>query len=488
MKIKTITSLSCLMLLSSCSWFSPEYHKPEIKTPSVWNNTSYNSVNEKNDKKLINYAWWKNFNDEQLNSFVDIALQKNNNLQIAIGNVLKAQADIQKAKYGWLPTISVGGSGIVGQTFSTNVTNKTSLELNESAGMFRSSYVGVTSNYTLNILRQYKIGEIAKLNKKIQEQAKNATRLAIISQVVATYFSLQTSYAQLELQKELVKKYEELKHYANVQYSIGKSTLISSNLINQQLELEKAQITKINSSIVKYQNALSVLMNENPKNIKLAKSLKDTVISQKVPVNLPSTVLKNRPDIAISLYELQMANTNIALARSAFFPTIDLTGSLGRLTFALTNLVSMNAGVWSTQALAVMPVLDLGIFADSEKAEAQYHQAYYSYVQTVRSAFENVSNSLANHQATEKALTDTQDSLKSAIDAESIVTKRFNHGAISKVEYISSEINTIESKMKLNQAKLTNIGSIINLYEALGSGYNINNTSKPNKESKVWDK
>ncbi|MDE4978051.1 TolC family protein, partial [Francisella tularensis subsp. holarctica] len=94
-----------------------------------------------------------------------------------------------------------------------------------------------------------------------------------------------------------------------------------------------------------------------------------------VPINMPSQVLENRPDSGIAEYKLETANANIGLARSQFFPSIDLTGTFGNATLALGERATMNAWAWAAEAVAAVPVFNLSIFADSDKATAQFYQA-----------------------------------------------------------------------------------------------------------------
>ena len=108
--------LASTLLISGCSFFNPDYTKPKIETPKLWNSQS-KDIEKTKDWDLTNVAWWRQFNDPVLNSLVTIALKDNNKIQVALGNVLQANAEINKANYGWLPTASVGGGGFISQAF-----------------------------------------------------------------------------------------------------------------------------------------------------------------------------------------------------------------------------------------------------------------------------------------------------------------------------------------------------------------------------------
>lgn len=244
----------------------------------------------------------------------------------------------------------------------------------------------------------------------------------------------------------------------------------------------------INNDIVHFQNTLKILMGENPGKIIAVRTLNDINSNIKVPVNLPSKVLQNRPDVAIAEYKLMTANANIGLARSQFFPNIDLTGTFGNATLALGQLASMNASTWAAGAMAAVPIFNMSIFAESDKAKAQFYQGYYDYVNTLQQAFQDVDDSLSARTANNINLKKQKLSLKSTKIQEQIFDKKFQAGAISKAQYKGIALNVLNQQMQVNQAKLESLISIINLYQSLGSGYNVDNYVDPHYDNQAFEK
>ena len=479
--------IATTLLISSCSFFSPEYNKPQIETPKLWNDQSKNLEKTK-DWDLTKVAWWRDFNDPVLNSLVTIALKDNNKIQVALGNVLQANAEINKANYGWLPTASVGGGGFAAQAFdingSTNVPGVNApSSINASGGL-----VGIIPSYTINIVRQFKLGEISRLSKKMQVNLKDATRLSIISQTSAAYFSFITAKEQLRLQTIMVDQLELMLHYSIEQHKLGATSPMLTEVIKQQLEIQKGKVASIKNDMVHFQNTLKILMGENPGKIITARSLNEINGNIKVPINLPSQVLQNRPDVAIAEYKLMTANANIGLARSQFFPSIDLTGTFGNATLALGELASMNPWAWVGEAVAAVPIFNMSIFADSDKATAQFYQGYYDLQQAFQEAFQEVDDSLSARTANNTNLKKQILSLKSTKRQERIFDKKFQSGAISKSEYTGITLNVLNQQMQVNQAKLKSLISVINLYQSLGSGYNVDNYTDPHYDNPAFEK
>ncbi|GAB4226150.1 MAG: TolC family protein SilC [Francisella sp.] len=487
-KIFNLVLISSTLLVTSCSFFSPKYEKPVVKAPALWNSQNKRSEVTTN-WDLTNIAWWREFNDPVLNTLITTALRDNNKLQVAIGNILQANAEINKANYGWLPTASVGGGGFISQTFGTSVSSNIPFVHNSNSSQTTSgALVGIIPSYTINIIRQFKLGEISRLSKDMQTKLKDATRLSIISQVSAAYFSLITAKEQLRLQKLMVHQLKLMFNYADKQYKLGANSPMLKEAIKQQLEAQKGKVSLIKNDIVHFQNALELLMGRNPGKIITNRSLSEINANIKVPVNMPSQVLENRPDIAIAEYKLKIANANIGLARSQFFPSIDLTGTFGNATLALGELATMNAWVWATQAVSAIPVFNLSILADSDKAKAQFYQAYYDYINTLQQAFQEVDDNLSERSANLENLQKQINSLESAKIQHKIFLKQYVYGAISKSQYTSITLNVLYQQMQVNQAKLKSLISIVNLYQALGSGYNVDNYNEPHYDNPAFSK
>ena len=285
-----LSIIASTLSISGCSFFNPEYKKPQVETPLIWNDQDRN-VEENKDWDLTKVAWWRDFNDPVLNNLITTALKDNNKIQVALGNVLQANAEINKANYGWLPTASVGGGGFATQAFDINSsTSIPGINLPSSQNS-SGALVGIIPSYTINIIRQFKLGEISRLSKKMQVNFKDATRLSIISQTSAAYFSFITAKEQLRLQEIMVKKLELMLHYSIEQHKLGATSPMLTEMIKQQLEIQNGKVASIKNDMVHFQNTLKILMGKNPGKIITSRSLNEINGNIKIPINLPSQVL-----------------------------------------------------------------------------------------------------------------------------------------------------------------------------------------------------
>lgn len=448
-------------ILVGCAVYGPSYSKPNTNDPANWQSRDLLAVTE--SENLPALAWWKSFNDPQLNALIESALRNNNNIQAAIGNIIAAQGQLRQVQFNWIPTdsnaISYNSVALAGEGYSFST----------------------TPAYTLNVFQQIRSQDYAKANYEAMRAAKDAVRLGIISQTVSGYFTLLGQDYQLQLQKQLAEDLKELLVLSKAEYAAGYISLYTLQQYVQNYEQANAQIPIIENNIVASQNALRLLLNENPGSIK--RGLKFTQLNSYgvIPANLPSQVLRNRPDIRQAEQQLIAANANIGVATSMFFPSITLTGTAGIATDALNDLFSNYTTYWIKTASITMPFLNLSIYGQITQAKGQYYNAYYNYIQTVRSAFESVDNDLSAHQQLTVSLNTQTRYYDSAKLAYRLAESNFSEGLYSKPNLLQNAVTMDNAALAVQQSKLQQLGTIIQLYQDLGGGYQYQNFESANK-------
>ena len=485
--------------ISGCAMFGPKYTKPVVNMPSKWNSESVvanaqesragssssnilESTSITQPESAVTYtAWWKKFNDPILNDIIDQVLANNNNIQVAIGNMLSAQSDLEKTKMLWIPTLSLGGGGFIGQSFNQNISSNnpsfTTLGQQNSTS-FYGDYAGFVPSYSVNILQLVQGEKLAKLNVKMRTAAKNAVRLAVIGQAAGSYFALLGLNKQLILQKQMIADAESLSGYVQLQVNAGAASPERLSMIRQVLAQLRTSLPTIEDNIVATNNALRVLMNKNPGVIDSNNSIDNINVTGVIPLSLPSQVLKSRPDLVAAEAGVEASNTKIGLSMSEFFPSINLISPVGTSSFQLSNLFSGSTDFWMTQVAAAVPILNLGIYADIDRSKADYYSAYYRYIQTVRNAFAEVDDSLSKYHSAAKICTDRADEVASANDLYTIGDLSYQYGKNSYADTIGFKLNLDSALLEFNQAKINQLNSIVNLYQVLGGGYDYHNTDK----------
>lgn len=462
MQIKNIISTLIFGgIISGCAIWGPSYSKPDTSNPKEFPSRDILAVTE--SANLPAMAWWKSFKDPVLNQLIESALKNNNNIQSAIGNILAAQGQLQQIQSAWIPTASVSAGyqrqAIIGEGYN----------------------LGITPSYSFNLFQLIRGIEYAEANYAAQKAAKDAVRLTVISQVAGGYFTLRGQDYLLQLQEQLVKDLGEILDLSKIEYQKGLISLYQLQQYEQQYDNAKAQIPVLQSNIVASQNTLKVLLNENPGDVKRGVEFMQFNSYGVIPANLPSQVLRNRPDIQQSEQQLIAANANIGIATSMFFPSISLTGTLGSSSQQISQLFTSASNFWAETISAAIPILNFSIYGQINQARGQYYTAYYNYIQTVRNAFASVDSDLAAHDELTKSFMIQNKAYDSSELAYKLANSSYKEGLYSKPTLLNNAVTMDNAAITLARNKQSQLNTIVQLYQDLGGGYNYQNTESPNK-------
>ena len=452
--------------LSGCSLWGPDYQEPQSQAPGAWRTTdAYAKIGA---EPIPEMAWWNKFRDPLLQQLVDKALERNNNIQSAVGGVYKAKAILQQIEMNWVPTVNLG-AGYMSTQHDRNDTTYATLPF---PGAFTAGFV---PNYSLNILQQLRNQEQAEANIASAVAAKNAVRLAIIGQVAGSYFSLREEEYRLEQQRQLVRNVQDVVAKYSEAHRAGLISLYTLQRYEIELAQANAEIPVIEYNIVRLSNAIHVLLNENPGTIAPGQSFMELQYQGIVAANLPSTVLKNRPDVIHAAAVLKQANANIGVNTSIFFPTVKLTTPLGLASNSLSNLFTAKDSYWQYQGGINMPILNLGAFGAIKSAKAQYYADFFAYQETVKAAFAAVDSDLSSHQK-------YTDSLDRMLAFYGTTDKRYRNeqlrhqqGLVGAPQVLALRVTLNQAAIMTAQSKLAQLLSVVTLYQDLGGGYQYRN-------------
>ena len=452
--------------MGGCSVWGPDYQKPQTDAPKRWRSTD--AYARMGGEKIPAMAWWNKFRDPLLLKLVDTALDRNNNIQSAVGAVFKARAILQQIQMNWVPTIHAG-AGYMSNVYDRNDSTYASLPF---PGGFTAGFI---PNYSLNILQQLRTQEQAEANIEASVAAKNAVRLAIISQVVGSYFGLREEEYRLAQQKLLVANLEEVVAKFTEAHQAGLISLFMLQQYQMDLAKAKAEVPVIEYNIVRLSNAIHLLLNENPGTIQTSLPFMELEHKGIVSGNLPSAVLKNRPDVIHAEATLRQSSANIGVNTSVFFPTIKLTTPLGLSSNSLSNLFTAKDSYWQYQGGLNMPILDLGAFGAIKSAKAQYYSDYYAYIETVKNAFASVDTDLASNQKYTESLDQIMNFYTTTHGRLDNEQTRYQGGLVGYPEVLALKVTMNQAAIQTAQTKLAQLMSIVTLYQDLGGGYMVKN-------------
>lgn len=426
-------------------------------------------------KALSSIAWWKKFKDPELDRLIMQALASNYRIQSAYATIEQAQAQLKASYYAWIPTFDAAANGFTGGTWNTHATPQRALANNAffstlSNPRLRGYYAGFVPHYTVNALNNMSIIKSAQASLAIQQAQAQLTRLGIISQMSGTYFMLLSQREQLAVETALVGDLKKLRQLEQIRFQKGASDLEHLTEVDQQLAQEATRIPQIEQIIAQSENTIRLLLNQNPGAIPTSRTVHSFHVRQLIPQQLPSSVLKNRPDIMIATNNVKMAYAQLGVAYAEFFPSISLTGLVGNSSVELKNLLKLSTNLWLAQATAAMKIVNLGSYQQIKSAKAGLKATVYHYLETLHSAFADVDDALANEHHTQLAYGQAAQGYAAAQQAYSLAAAQYKAGASDYRQVVKAKINCERSKLALIQAKAQLLDSIVQLYDAVAGG------------------
>jgi multidrug efflux system outer membrane protein len=277
---------------------------------------------------------------------------------------------------------------------------------------------------------------------------------------------------QLEISKRTLASRKESLELTSLRTEHGIDTMLDQRQAEQLVYTAGAQVPDLERQIEQQENALSILLGNNPGSIPRGLKLTDQPHAPEVPAGLPSSLLERRPDIREAEENLIAANAQIGVARAAYFPQISLTGTAGYQSSTLTNLFTGPAGIWSLGGSLLQPIFEGGRLRGGVRlAEAQQQEILLTYQQSIQSAFRDVSDGLVAYQKNREFRIQEEKLTDSARDAAQLSEQRFTAGATDYLEVLTNETNYFSDELTLAQAQFNELQALVQLYQALGGGW-----------------
>ena len=252
------------------------------------------------------------------------------------------------------------------------------------------------------------------------------------------------------------------------------ATALDTRQAEQLLYTATAQIASVQRQIAQTEDELSVLLGRTPGDVSRTDRFIETFNARpSVPVGLPSALLERRPDIRQAEQELVAANAQIGAARAEYFPRIALTGFFGVESRDLTTLLTAPARTWSAAAGAAAPIFNAGrTRATVRLAESVERELVINYERAIYRALRDVSDALAGYHKTGEQRAQQEQLVAALRDATRLSTDRYQGGLDSYLQVLDAQRNLFRSELDLTTLQRQELTSIVELYRALGGGWN----------------
>jgi multidrug efflux system outer membrane protein len=458
-----VVLLSIALLTAGCT-VGPKYKRPDVAVPDSYRGAVYEQATQTQTVPLGDQQWWDVFQDEQLRKLVRTALQQNYDLRIAASRVLEARAQLGITRADQFPTVN-GGAGVVD---SRTGQSKFFPPFETSTGQ-----VNLSAAWEIDFWGKFRRAtEAARASLLASAWARQEVVSTLVANVAGAYFQLRALDLQLEIAKRTLKSRQESLRLTQLLADGGSTSLLDVRQAEQLVFTAGAEVPALEQQIEQQENFLSILLGQNPGDIARGLTLTEQSQPPEVPPGLPSSLLERRPDIRQAEEQLIAANAQIGVARAAYFPEISLSGTGGFQSSALTGLLTGPAGAWNFGAGLTQPIFTAGrIRSGVRLAEARQQTAVLVYQQSIQGAFRSVSDALVASRKTHEFRVQQESLFQSAQDAARLSHMRYTGGVTGYLEVLTNETNAFSAELGLAQARLNELLALVQLYEALGGGW-----------------
>jgi multidrug efflux system outer membrane protein len=459
--------LRCLLVgvatgLLGCS-VGPTYQRPVVVTPASFRGAA--GAAPSSAASLADQRWWQLFDDEVLRTLIQTALAQNYDVRIAAARVLEAEAQLGIARSAQLPTVS-------GQLSAQGTQ---SINGDRAFPSGQSYSAGISASWELDFWGKFRrASESARADMLATEWGRRASITTLISQVASGYFFLRSLDQQRSIaERALGARRESLRLTIRREQS-GQGSQLDVRQAEELVHIADGDVIDLALRIEQQENLIRTLLGLDPGIVARGHALADQKLPPELPAGLPSALLERRPDIQVAEQQLISANAQIGVAEAEYFPQLTLTGSGGIVSNTLLTLFTSPAVLLSAAGSLAQPIFNGGrLRAGVLAADARTQQAALVYQRTVVQALREVSDALVACQRNRELAASRGALRESAAQARSLADLRYQNGTSSYLEVLDSESRLLGADFSVVQAQLSVLSSYVELYRAIGGGWDV---------------
>ena len=451
--------------LAGCT-VGPNYKRPSYPTPPAFRGADETAVSTDAKTSLGDEQWASVYREPELQDLIRKALGNNYDVRIAAQRILEQQAQVRITRSQEFPLVSVGGTAI-GATLPSSIGG------NSIPNPLVEGSFSLSASWTPDFWGLYRRQtEAARAQLLAQDWAQRAVRLTLVEDVATAYLQIRALDSQLAITKQTIQVRQSSVDLTKTLESGGSVPLSDVRQAEQLLYTATSELPQLEQQIQQQENAISLLLGENPGPIVHQDSAALAPPPQDLPTGLPSQLLERRPDIRQAEATLISANAQIGVARAQFFPNLSISGSGGVGGDSLSSIFDPAGKTIYGIGSLTQPLFEGGkLRGQLQLSEATKQEMVLTYQKTIAGAFRDVSNALIalNKQ---RAYREQQEKLVNAAqDAVRLANIRYQGGSTAYLEVLTTSSNLYAAQLNLVSAQQGEALALVQLYSALGGGW-----------------
>ena len=444
-------------LFSSCGIYNSYKRPSDITVEGLYRDTvSVNDTLVSDTTNMGNVSWREMFRDPKLQTLIEQGLAHNTDLQSAMLQVKQAQAALTSARLAFLPAFTLSPQGGITKMGSTP--------------SYRTWQAPVSASWEAdlfgNLLNASRDSKAALLQSEAYEQA---VRSQVISNIASLYYTLLMLDRQLEISEATYTNWNQTLSMMKDMMEAGMTNRAGVAQTEASCHSVAASIAEIRQTIRETENSLSTLLGMTPQHIDRGR-LDEQQMPEEIKAGVPLQLLSNRPDVRAAEMSLASAFYLTNKARSAFYPKITVTGTLG-WSNGSTGTINPAEILKNAVASLTQPIFNRGaLMANLKITKAQQEQAKLAFQQTVLDAGAEVSNALYAYQTVGEKSVERDKQVKALEDAVDATIGLMNVGQTTYLDVITAQQSLLSAQLTQVQDDYDYLQSVISLYQALGGG------------------
>lgn len=467
-KLESFLAFAALAALGGCS-LAPAYQPPATPQAQAYRDVGPWVAAAPADQ-LPRDAWWQRYRDAELDALQARLLASNTDLAAALAHYQQAQAYAMQARSELFPQLGLGASG-------------QRQRQSDHAPPLRNAAAPADYNvYSVGAQASYEVDLWGRVRNTVEAGRDNAlaagadlasVQLSLQAQLADSYMQLRGYDQQIELLQQTIEAYEKALKLTQSLHAGGIVSGLDVSRAQTQLSDARSQWSQTLAQRALMQDAIAVLVGENAAGFSLP-ARSEPIAVPVVPLDMPSTLLQRRPDVAAAERRVAAANAGIGVARAAWFPSLTLGAQAGFQSTGWANLLTAGNRIWALGPTLAFDLFDGGYRkATIQAAKAKTDEAGANYRGVVLSAFQQVQDNLAllDHLGTASA--NQKDAADAAQHALDLSMSQYKHGAVSYLDVVQAQTTALQEKRGLLQLDTQRLRASVQLIRALGGGWSV---------------
>lgn len=458
---RAIAAALVLAFASGCA-VGPNYVRPPTDPPPDYRG----QVGPAEAASIADLPWWEVFEDPVLQDLVRQAIENNYDLKAAVARVEQAKALVGVAQSPFYPQIQYQGSaGRQGQP-------ELLLQPRETFDLF---YGAFSLAWEIDVWgRIRRSTEASRESLFATEEFRRGVLLTLVTTLARAYLSLLELDLELEITRETADSFEKSLELFTQRYTGGVGNKLQVARAEAALAETLAQIPDYERRIVIQENAIRVLLGQNPGPIPRGTPIAERPQPPTTPPGLPSALLERRPDVLQAEHTVASANAQVGVAVANFFPQIGLTALYGGQSTELVDIVKGSFSIWNVAGNAAGPLFQGFLLLEQYRAQkAGWVETVANYEQTVVTAFSEVSNAITAQERLAETRVQQERAVRAYEESVRLAFVRYDYGLANYYEVIEAQQLLFPAQIRLAQVQRDQLVTVVDLYAALGGGWQL---------------